>query len=48
MAPGHALASPLMSDEQLALGSAVRRDWAWPELVGLIVTGVGFVLALFL
>ena len=38
----------LMSDEQLALGSAVRRVWAWPELVGLIVTGVGFVLALLL
>ena len=38
----------LTSDEQLALGSAVRRDWAWPELVGLVVTGVGFLLALFL
>ena len=38
----------MTSDEQVALGSAVRLDWAWPELVGLVVTGVGFVLALFL
>jgi hypothetical protein len=38
----------MMSDEQLALASDVRLDWAWPELVGLVVTGVGFGFALFL
>ena len=38
----------LTSEEQLATGSAVRRDWAWPELVGLLVTGIGFVLSLLL
>jgi hypothetical protein len=38
----------MKSDEQVALGSDVRLDWAWPELVGLIVTGLGIVVALFL
>jgi hypothetical protein len=36
----------LMSDEQLALASGVRREWAWPEALALVVTGVGFVLTL--
>lgn len=35
----------LLSDEQLALASGVRRDWAWPEIVALVVTGVGFVVS---
>ena len=48
MDDARARSGALTSDEQLALGSAVRRDWAWPELVGLVVTGVGFLLALFL
>lgn len=30
----------LLSDEQLALASGVRREWAWPEIVALGVTGV--------
>jgi hypothetical protein len=36
----------LLSDEQLALAAGVRRRWAWPELVGLVVAGVLFVLSL--
>jgi hypothetical protein len=36
----------LMSDEQLALARAVRREWAWPEVVLLGFTAVGFVVAL--
>ncbi|MGD9960327.1 hypothetical protein [Nocardioides sp.] len=27
---------------------AVRRDWAWPELVAIVVTGTGFLVSLFL
>ena len=37
----------LMSDEQLALAEGVRREWAWPEIVALGFTGLGFVAALF-
>lgn len=36
----------LMSDEQLALAEGVRRKWAWPEIVALVVTSIGFVVAL--
>ncbi|MGH3307380.1 MAG: hypothetical protein ACRDOX_06780 [Nocardioides sp.] len=36
----------LMSDEQLALARGVRREWAWPEIVLLGFTAVGFVVAL--
>jgi hypothetical protein len=36
----------LMSDEQLELAKAIRREWAWPEIVLLGFTGVGFVVAL--
>ena len=36
----------LMSDEQLALAREVRREWAWPEVVLLGCTAVGFVVAL--
>jgi hypothetical protein len=36
----------LMSDEQLARAADVRRDWAYPEIAALVVTAVGFVLAL--
>lgn len=35
----------LLSDEQLALADGVRRTWAWPEIVALAVTSVGFVVA---
>ena len=38
----------MKSDDQVALGSDVRLAWAWPELVGLVVTGLGFVVALLL
>ena len=36
----------LMSDEQLELAKGVRREWAWPEIVLLGFTAVGFVGAL--
>jgi hypothetical protein len=36
----------LMSDEQLALARGVRREWAWPEIVMLTFTALGFVVAL--
>jgi hypothetical protein len=36
----------LMSDEQVALARGVRREWAWPEIVLLGFTAVGFVVAL--
>jgi hypothetical protein len=36
----------LMSDEQLARGEDVRREWAWPEIVLLGFTALGFVVAL--
>ena len=36
----------LMSDEQLELAKSVRREWAWPEIVLLGFTGLGFVVAL--
>jgi len=36
----------LMSDEQLELAKGVRREWAWPEIVLLGFTAVGFVVAL--
>lgn len=36
----------LMSEEQLALAKGVRREWAWPEVVLLGFTAVGFVVAL--
>jgi hypothetical protein len=35
----------LMSDEQLALAEQVHREWAWPEIVLLGFTAVGFVAA---
>ncbi len=35
-----------LSDEQVALAADVRRDWAWPEIVGLAVSGVAFVASL--
>ena len=36
----------LMSDEQLELAKSVRREWAWPEIVLLGFTAVGFLVAL--
>jgi hypothetical protein len=36
----------LMSDEQLELARSVRREWAWPEIVLLAFTALGFVVAL--
>ncbi|MCW2794210.1 MAG: hypothetical protein JWO76_3308 [Nocardioides sp.] len=36
----------LLSDEQLALASGVRRAWAWPEVVALVVSVGLFVLSL--
>jgi hypothetical protein len=36
----------LMSDEQLELAKSVRREWAWPEIVLLGFTGLGFVVTL--
>jgi hypothetical protein len=36
----------LMSDEQLELAKGVRREWAWPEIVLLGFTALGFVVAL--
>lgn len=36
----------LMSDEQLELAKSVRREWAWPEIVLLAFTALGFVVAL--
>lgn len=35
-----------LSDEQLERAEAVRREWAWPEIVLLGFTGLGFVVAL--
>lgn len=34
------------SDEQVALASAVRREPAWPEIVGLVGSGVAFLASL--
>lgn len=34
------------SDEQVALAAGVRRDWAWPEIVGLAASGVAFLASL--
>jgi hypothetical protein len=36
----------LLSDEQLALASDVRREWAWPEIVALGLGVAGLVVAL--
>ena len=36
------------SEEQVALGAGVRKTWAWPELVGLVVLGIAFLVSLFL
>lgn len=36
----------LMSDEQLERAKGVSREWAWPEIVMLGFTGLGFVVAL--
>ena len=36
----------LMSDEQVELAKGVRREWAWPEIVLLGFTALGFVVAL--
>jgi hypothetical protein len=36
----------LMSDEQLERAQGVRREWAWPEIVLLGFTFLGFVVAL--
>jgi hypothetical protein len=36
----------LRSVEQLALAAGVRRSWAWPELVALVVTAGGVLVAL--
>ncbi len=36
----------LLSDEQLELASAVRREWAWPEIGALAMASVGLVVAL--
>lgn len=38
----------LLSDEQLVLAEGVRRSWAWPEIVALVVASVAFVVALVL
>jgi hypothetical protein len=38
----------LMSEEQVALASGVRREWAWAEIAALVVTVLGFALALVL
>jgi hypothetical protein len=34
-----------MSDEQLDLAKGIRREWAWPEIVLLGFTAVGFLVA---
>lgn len=36
----------LLSDEQLALASGVRREWAWPEIVALGLGVAGLVVAI--
>jgi hypothetical protein len=36
----------LMSEEQVELATHVRREWAWPEIVLLGFTALGFVVAL--
>jgi hypothetical protein len=36
----------LLSDEQLALASGVRRAWAWPEVVALAAAGLVLVVSL--
>ncbi len=38
----------LMSDEQVARASGVRREWAYPEIAALAVTALGFVVTLVL
>jgi hypothetical protein len=38
----------LMSDEQLDLARGIRREWAWPEIVLLGFTAVGFLVAVLL
>lgn len=35
----------MLSEEQLALGAGVRRRWAWPEVAGLVVATLLFVLS---
>jgi hypothetical protein len=35
----------MLSDEQLALASGVRRAWAWPEVVALVVSVLFFVVS---
>jgi hypothetical protein len=35
----------LMSEEQLVLARRIRREWAWPEIVLLGFTALGFVVA---
>lgn len=37
----------LMSDEQLAAAQGIRREWAYPEIAALVVSGLGFVLSFF-
>lgn len=37
----------LLSDEQLALAAGVRREWAWPEIALMSLTGLGFVASIF-
>ena len=37
-----------MSDEQLARADDVRREWAYPEIVAMVITGLGFVASLLL
>jgi len=36
----------LLSDEQLALASGVRRAWAWPEIVALVLSAIAVVVAI--
>lgn len=38
----------MLSDEQLALASGVRRQWSWPAVALVVVTLVGFVVSILL
>lgn len=38
----------LLSDEQLALASGVRHDWAWPEIVALVLSAAAVVVTVVL
>jgi hypothetical protein len=38
----------MMSDEQLARAADVRREWAYPEILAILVTGLGFVASVLL